>query len=70
MGENGVWVRGLMEVPEDELIIKTLFLVVAVAMPAFILIATIGGYWIAKKAFKPLEDIISTADSINEASDL
>ena len=39
-------------------------------MPAFILIATIGGYWIAKKAFKPLEDIISTADSINEASDL
>ena len=39
-------------------------------MPAFILFATIGGYWIAKKAFKPLEDIISTADSINEASDL
>ena len=68
--ENGVWVRGLMEVPEDELIIKNLILVVAVAMPAFILIATIGGYWIAKKAFKPLEDIISTADSINEASDL
>ena len=68
--ENGVWVRGLMEVPEDELIIKNLILVVAVAMPAFILFATIGGYWIAKKAFKPLEDIISTADSINEASDL
>ena len=68
--ENGVWVRGLMEVPEDELIIKNLILVVAVAMPAFIFIATIGGYWIAKKAFKPLEDIISTADSINEASDL
>ena len=63
--ENGVWVRGLMEVPEDELIIKNLILVVAVAMPAFILFATIGGYWIAKKAFKPLEDIISTADSIN-----
>lgn len=68
--ENGVWVRGLMEVPEDELIIKNLILVVAVAMPAFILFATIGGYWIAKRAFKPLEDIISTADSINEASDL
>ncbi len=68
--ENGVWVRGLMEVPEDELVIKNLILVVAVAMPAFILFATIGGYWIAKKAFKPLEEIISTADSINEASDL
>ena len=59
-----------MEIPEDELIIKNLILVVAVAMPAFILFATLGGYWIAKKAFKPLEDIISTADSINEASDL
>ena len=68
--ENGVWVRGLMEISEDELMVENLILVVAVAMPAFILLATIGGYWIAKRAFKPLEEIISTADSINEASDL
>ncbi len=68
--ENGVWVRGLMEVPQDQMMLKNLITVIGIAMPAFILIATIGGYWIAKRAFKPLEDIISTAKSINEASDL
>ena len=68
--ENGVWVRGLMEVPQDQMMLKNLITVIGIAMPAYILIATIGGYWIAKRAFKPLEDIISTAKSINEASDL
>ncbi len=68
--ENGVWVRGIMEVPESGIMVKNIILVVAVAMPAFILLSTIGGYWIAKKAFKPLEDIIATADTINEAADL
>ena len=55
---------------ESGIMVKNIILVVAVAMPAFILLSTIGGYWIAKKAFKPLEDIIATADTINEAADL
>ena len=68
--DNGVWVRGIMEVPESWSVVENLILAVAVAMPVFILIATAGGYGIARKAFKPLENIISTADKINEASDL
>lgn len=68
--ESGVWVRGLMEVSEDTLMIRNLMMCSAAAMPIFILLATIGGYWIAKRAFRPLENIIQTADAINEASDL
>ena len=68
--DNGVWVRGIMEVSEDTLMIRNLMMCSAAAMPVFILLATIGGYLIAKRAFRPLEQIIQTADAINEASDL
>ena len=68
--DNGVWVRGIMEVPESMTMIENLLMMAGVAMPLFILLSTLGGYWIAKKAFRPLEEIIATADSINEAADL
>lgn len=68
--DNGVWVRGIMEVPESMTMIENLLMMAGVAMPLFILLSTIGGYWIAKRAFRPLEEIIATADSINEAADL
>lgn len=68
--DNGVWVRGIMEVPEGMTMIENLLMMAGVAMPLFILLSTLGGYWIAKKAFRPLEEIIATADSINKAADL
>lgn len=68
--DDGVWVRGIMEVPESMTMIENLLMMAGVAMPLFILLSTLGGYWIAKKAFRPLEEIIATADSINEAADL
>lgn len=68
--DNGVWVRGVMEVSEDTLMIRNLVMSSAAAMPIFILLATIGGYLIAKRAFRPLEQMIQKADTISEASDL
>lgn len=68
--DNGVWVRGVMEVSEDTMMIRNLVMSSAAAMPIFILLATIGGYLIAKRAFRPLEQMIQTADTISEASDL
>lgn len=44
-----------MEVSEDTLMIRNLVMSSAAAMPIFILLATIGGYLIAKRAFRPLE---------------
>ncbi|CDC29735.1 sensor histidine kinase [Firmicutes bacterium CAG:466] len=56
--DNGVWVRGVMEVSEDTMMIRNLVMSSAAAMPIFILLATIGGYLIAKYAFRPLEQMI------------
>lgn len=68
--ENGIWVRGLMEAPENQLLTHNLLTVALVALPAFLILAALGSYWIAKRAFRPLDHITATAAAINEARDL
>ena len=68
--ENGVWVRGLLAAPEDQQTAVTLLRVAAITMPLFILLAALGGWWIAKRALRPLDRIIDTAAAINEGRDL
>lgn len=68
--ESGLWVRGLMEAPESAQASSPLLLMVAISVPPFFLLAAIGGYWIARRAFRPLENITATADAISQAADL
>lgn len=68
--ENGIWVRGLMEAPENQPLTHNLLTVALVALPAFLILAALGSYWIAKRAFRPLDHITATAAAINEARDL
>lgn len=68
--DNGVWVRGLMETPDNGLIAKNLLFLSLAVLPAFILLAALGSYLIVKKAFYPLDSISATAAAINEARDL
>ena len=68
--DGGVWVRGLLEAPDNPQAITNLLLMAVVTMPLFILLAALGGYLIARRAFRPLEQLTATADAINEAADL
>ena len=68
--ENGVWLRGVMEAPENRRLMFKLLLVALIIMPAFMASAALGSYQIAKRAFRPLDSITATAASINEAQDL
>lgn len=68
--DNGVWLRGLMEVPENRQLTSPLLRVALIVMPAFMALAALGSYWIARRAFRPLDSIMSAAASINEAQDL
>ena len=68
--EGGVWVRGLLEAPENPRAMVNLLRMAVVTMPLFILLAALGGYLIARRAFRPLEHITATASAINEAADL
>lgn len=68
--ENGIWVRGILEIPENTLLVRNLFLVAFTALPFFVALVALGSYLIVKKAFRPLEHITETAVAINEAKDL
>lgn len=68
--ENGVWLRGMIEAPDNRQLTWNLLKVAMVIMPAFMASAALGSYWIVRKAFRPLDSITATAASINEAHDL
>ncbi len=68
--ETSVWIRGILEVSKNIQVLRNLMAGALVVMPLVIFISGLGGYIIIKRAFRPMERIISTAEEINEASDL
>lgn len=68
--ENGVWVRGITDAPDNDYMRYYLTHVAAITMPLFTILAALGSYFIIKYSFKPLEKITETAEAINEAKDL
>ena len=68
--ESGVWVRGLLEAPENPKVLTNFMAIALIILPVFILFSALGGYLIARRAFRPLDQITSTAAAINEAADL
>lgn len=68
--EQGVWVRGLMEAPKNAQLAHNILLVALLSFPFFLLLVILGSYWIVRRAFRPLEQIMATAEAINEAKDL
>lgn len=68
--ETHLWVRGLIEMPERTQGLHDLLWAAVAALPLFLLLAALGGYWIARRAFRPLDEITTTAAAISQASDL
>ena len=67
---HGVWLRGLLEAPNNESLTRNLLMIAIIALPSFMLLAALGSYHITRRAFRPLEHITATAEAINEAKDL
>lgn len=68
--ENGVWIRGIMEVPKVEGELGRIRQIALLLLPGMLLLAGIGGYIIVWRAFRPLEKITATAAAIGEGTDL
>ncbi len=68
--EHGIWLRGLVEAPNNEALTHNLLIIALIALPLFILLAALGSYHIARRAFRPLDHITATAEAINDAKDL
>ncbi|WP_314341185.1 HAMP domain-containing protein, partial [Leptotrichia wadei] len=65
-----VHIRGITPATEVENIIETIVLISLIVLPFFLLFSAISGYFITKKAFKPIEKIREAAEKINEGNDL
>ena len=69
-GVPGLWVRGAESVNSSMVLGKSMLNVVLVLVPIILLFTVIGGYYITKKAFAPIDDIAKTANDIRAKGDL
>ena len=67
-----LWLRGVMA--KDEMgqvgAIHTVIKVSFVLLPALVVLAAVSGYLLTKHSFKPVENIINSAEQITEGKDL
>lgn len=65
-----VWIRGMISRENEYDTFHVMSRLVLIGLPFLILLAAVGGYIIAKKAFRPIQKIIKAADEIGDGKDL
>ena len=69
-GYGIIHIRGIAPATEVENVIETIVFISLIVLPFFLLFSAISGYFITKKAFKPIEKIREAVEKINEGNDL
>lgn len=69
-GTAGLWLRGIVSEDQGTQQLASIVRISAFALPALLLLAVIGGYWIASRALKPVHKIAEAASQINQGKDL
>lgn len=70
MDVAGIWIRGLVSTTDRSGLMHTILVLTCTLLPALLLLTVGGGWLIARRAFKPMEDILTAADSISDGDDL
>ncbi len=68
--EDGIWIRGVAQSPNAGQMFGRIFSMFFLIMPFVILFAAAGGYLIARRALRPVEQITRAAEGISEGRDL
>lgn len=67
---GGFWIRGVESVNSTMLLGRSAIVIMLVLIPLILLLTALGGYYIAKKAFMPINNIVKTANEISAQSDI
>lgn len=67
---GGFWIRGVESVNSTMLLGRSAVVVVFILIPLILSLTALGGYYITKKAFRPINNIINTANDISAQKDL
>lgn len=70
MNGKAVWVRGIVKDFAEGGTFSFILRFAAVALPALVVIAAMGGYLITKRGFRPVRNILETASEISHDGDL
>ncbi|MEG1633440.1 MAG: HAMP domain-containing sensor histidine kinase [Oscillospiraceae bacterium] len=68
--DGDLWLRGMISTENSSSAIHTLVILSVIIFPVLVVIAAVGGWLIAKSAFKPVRRISDTVDKIADGSDL
>lgn len=69
-GYGVVWVRGVASADDVNSTLRAMLRLALVVFPFFVVLAAVGGYLIARNAFRPVRRIAQTAREISEGNDL
>ena len=67
---GGFWIRGVESVNSTMLLGRSAIVIMLVLIPLILLLTALGGYYITKRAFRPINNIVKTANDISAQKDI
>ena len=67
---GGFWIRGAESVNSTMLLGRTAIIIMLILIPLILLLTALGGYYITRKAFLPVNNILKTANDISIQNDI
>ncbi len=67
---GGFWIRGVESVNSTILLGRSAMVIMLILVPLILLLTALGGYYITKRAFRPVNNIVKTANDISRQKDI
>ncbi len=67
---GGFWIRGVESVNSTMLLGRSAIIIMLILIPLILLLTALGGYYITKRAFRPVNNIVKTANDISRQKDI
>lgn len=67
---GGFWIRGMESVNSTMLLGRSAIIIMLIFVPIILILTALGGYYITKRAFRPVNNIVKTANDISHQKDI
>ena len=67
---GGFWIRGVESVNSTMLLGRSAIVIMLILIPLILFLTALGGYLITKRAFRPVNNIVKTANDISHQKDI
>ncbi len=67
---GGFWIRGVESVNSTMLLGRSAIIIMLILIPLILFLTALGGYYITKRAFRPVNNITKTANDISAQKDI